>query len=265
MNRLLNIIEYLLCMALNWFNKINLDSEKYKKDKFLNEPFIEHYFAIQFNKPNNYTTKEFEKYLEEVNLDVLGKVMVATIDLAKMQKSVTTKSYKMTELPKEYFRVLSMTDTKKDSYFMLIRFPDITKQEALKGFKEGNLRYSDPSKKRNYLFTPLQSIKFLDISKFIEFQLHALVGLKPAKQMTLINDVDNEVIINEFDCIQYYYYPLSKRAELYSKYPKLEKKMFGMSFPKFAKWIIDKENTSEFMKRNVERTRNILKKYNLPL
>lgn len=252
-------------MAFNLFNKDNLDSDKYKKDKILNESWIEHYFAIQFNKPKNYTHSEYEEYLEEINLDVLGKVAVATIDLAKIQKSITTKSYKMTELPTEYLRVLSVSNTKKDSYFMLIRFPDITKQEAQEGFKEGSFRYSNPNKKRNYLFTTLQSIKFLEISKFIEFQLHTFIGLKPAEQMTLINSVDKEIIINEFDYIQYYYYPLSKRAELYSKYPELDKKLFNLPFPKFIKWLLSKENESEYMQRNAERTRQILKKYNLNL
>ncbi|NCB33046.1 MAG: hypothetical protein EOM64_04060, partial [Erysipelotrichia bacterium] len=78
------------------------------------------------------------------------------------------------------------------------------------------LRYLAPNKKRNYLFTPLQSLKFLEFSKSIEFQLQALAGLEPVEQMTLINGVDKEVIITEYDGIQYYYYPLSKRAELFA-------------------------------------------------
>ncbi len=250
-------------MAFNLFNKDNLDSDKYKKDKILNESWIEHYFAIQFNKPKNYTHSEYEEYLEEINLDVLGKVAVATIDLAKIQKSITTKSYKMTEMPVEYSRVLSMSNAKKDSYFMLIRFPEITKQEAEKGFKGGNFRFSPHNKIRNYKFTPLQSIKFIELRKFIEFQLHTFIGLEPTEQMTLINGVDKEIIINEFDYIQYYYYPLSKRAELYSKYPELDKKMFSLPFPEFIKWLLNKEKESEYMHRNAERTRQILKKYNL--
>lgn len=249
-------------MVFNLF-KTNLDSDKYQKDKFLNEPFIEHYFAIQFNKPKNYTFPEYEKYLEEVNLDVLGKVAVATLELTKMCKSITTKCYKMSEMPREYSRALSLSNAKKDSYFMLIRFPDITKQEAEKGFKEGILRNLPANKKRNYLFTTLQSIKFIEISKFIEFQLQAFVGLEPAEQITLINGVDKEVIITEFDSIQYYYYPLSKRAELYSKFPELDKKMFDPPFPEFIEWLLSKEKESEYMQRNAERTRQILKKYNI--
>lgn len=251
-------------MAFNLF-KTNLDSEKYQKDKFLNEPFIEHYFAIQFNKPKEYTFPEYEKYLGKVNLDVLGKVMVATIELTKMCKSITIKCYNMTEMPREYSRVLSLSNAKKDSYFMLIRFPDITKQEAEKGFKEGNLRNAPANKKRNYLFTTLQSIKFIEISKFIEFQLQVFLGLEPVQQMTLVSGVEKEVIINEYDGIQYYYYPLCKRAELYSKFPELDKKMFGPPFPEFIEWLLNKENDSEYMQRNAERTRQILKKYNIKL
>ena len=255
----------------NWFKdkfsiskeSNNFDLEKYKKDKLLNEPFIEHYFAIQFIKPKDYTFPEFDEYMEKVNLRTLELVGIFAIQLSKMCKSITTKSYKITEMPQEYFRVLSMTNANKNSYFTLIRFPDVTKKEAEKGFKEGNLRYLAPNKKRNYLFTPLQSLKFLEFSKSIEFQLQALAGLEPVEQMTLINGVDKEVIITEYDGIQYYYYPLSKRAELYSKFPELDKKMFDLPFPEFIKWLLNKEKESEYMHRNAERTRQILKKYNL--
>lgn len=255
----------------NWFKdkfsiskeSNNFDLEKYKKDKLLNEPFIEHYFAIQFNKPKNYTFPEFDEYMEQITHRTLELVGVFAIRLSKICKSITTKSYKVTEIPQEYFRVLSLTNAKRNSYFTLIRFPDVTKQEAETGFKEGNFRYLAPNKKRNYKFTPLQSIEFIEIGKGIETQLQILTGLEPSEQITLINGVDKEVIITEYDCIQYYYYPLSKRAELYSKYPELDKKMFSLPFPEFIKWLLSKEKESEYMQRNAERTRQILKKYNI--
>lgn len=258
-----------------------IDYNKYN-DPLLNKSWIEHYFAIQINIPDMKPT-ELDIQFSYIAQDWLNKIYSAVLEvpeikklnvpvpitrnyLSEILKSMTTKCYDITDLPPEYSRVLQYRDINHGRYFLLIRFPDITQKEADTAFNGTHFRFSPPNKKRNYKFTPLQSLHFFDyISKKIEWQIVVMTGerIKPQEIQTLITGEDKDVIINEFDGLQYYYYPLSRRAELYSKFPELEIAIFGLPFPEYAKWIIDKENDSEYMKRNAERTRQILKKYKL--
>jgi len=274
-------------MAFNIF-KTNLDSDKYRKDKFLNEPFIEHYFALQLFKPADMTESQFENYQEELVEDWLGKVAPAVAEMGKTKekgvfivtrnylseilKSISTKCYNVKDLPQEYIRALQYKqDITTDTAFLLIRFPSVTELESKFGFSDGpfvrtNIRKIPPTKKANYKFSPLQTLKFAEISQNIEMQISVFSGVSPHRPITLINGIGKEIIVTHYDGIHYFYYPLSKRAKLYLKCPELEKKIFdSLSFPKFAKWLLRKENESEYMQRNAERTRQILKKYNIKL
>jgi hypothetical protein len=94
--------------------------------------------------------------------------------------------------------------------------------------------------------------------------LHILFESKPHQVMNYLTSVDDEVIVYEFDGLQYFYYSLSQRAELRSKYPELHAKIFaGWDFKKFANWIISKENDDDTMKHIAELTRRILRQFDL--
>ena len=232
-----------------------LNSNNCKEDAFLNEQWIEHFFIVSLQKPRD-KNQEFLNYLHaEVHSKILSFLVIPSSTVT-YGKSVSTASYFRKDLPTEYEKILQIYPN-ENSYFTLIRFPDARKEDL----EKATFRYIQSSEKRNYKFSPIQSIEFLKVSKRIEWTLHILTGIKPYKSMILITSIDDEVIIYEFDGLQYLSYPLSKRAELYSKYPELNMKMFNMDFKKFTNWIIDKENDDETMKHNVDLTRKILKRF----
>jgi len=190
--------------------------------------------------------------------------MTINNSLLKLGKTNSTKSYQLEDLPSEYNKILPFFTSNKNSYFMLIRFPN-AKKEIIKKILEGASYHGfiSPLKKRCYKFSPLQLITIVNICKSIEFQLSVLTQAKPHKSVTLIHAENNEIIITDSDGLHFLSYSLSKRAELYSKFPEIDKNVFGINFIKFAKWVINKESDSEGMKRNAEKTRKILKKFNI--
>jgi len=243
-----------------FFKKKKFDLEKYKDEAFLKEQWIEHFFTVHFEKPEDTSHSDFLDYLEELNHKFLGYVASHSIGITEVGKSVSIKSYEGENLPHEYERVLQYVNSNENSYFMLIRFPNAKKEDLEKGVFFG---YVNPAEKRSYKFSPLQSIKIPEICKSVEYMLHILTKIEPHQSMTLVTGVDKEVIIHDFDGLQYLSYPLTKRAELYSKYPDIDEKIFPMNFEEFAQWIIDKENDSDAMKRNADRTRKILEKFKI--
>jgi hypothetical protein len=235
-------------------------------DKILNEQWITHYFGITLEKPKNNTTFEFEKYLGELNIRVLENILASTIGMSEIKKSVSTKSYPFSKLPREYSRPFDYMKTTNNTYILLIRFPNITEKESKIGFKGDNsiFRYSERNK--NYKFSPNQSIKMDKIFNNIEHNLHIWYGLKPVDQiMNSIHGIGDEIIVTTFDTIQYYTYPISKRIELYKSFPKIEKQVFGNDFKYAMNTILNMENSSDPMKKNKIRLNNLLKKYNVNL
>jgi hypothetical protein len=240
------------------FKKKKLDLSNYKEDAFLEMQWIEHFFVVSFQKPKDKARAEFLNYLyTEVHQELLSFLGVYTPRTREVGKSVSVKSYFGKDLPLEYKRVLQI-NSDENSYFTLIRFPNARKEDLEKGTL---FSFIDSSEKRSYKFSPLQSINVQEIYKSVEYTLHVLTKIKPQQVMTLITGVDDEVVVYEFDGLQYFSYPLSKRAELYSKYPELHAEIFPMDFKKFADWIIGKENDDETMKHNADLTRKILRKF----
>ncbi len=241
------------------FKKKKFDLSNYKEDAFLEKQWIEHFFVVSFQKPKDKDHGEFINYLyTEVHREFLKFLVVYTSRTREIGKSVSVTSYFGKDLPLEYKRVLQI-NSDENSYFMLIRFPNARQEDLEKGVFPP--RFVGPSEKRNYKFSPLQSIKTQEIYKSVEYTLKVLTETKPHQVMTLISGVDDEVIVYELDGLQYFSYPLSKRAELYSKYPELDAKIFNMDFKEFADWIIGKENDDDTMKHNADLTRRILRKF----
>jgi hypothetical protein len=238
------------------FKKKKFDISKYEDGAFVKKQWIEHFFVVPFVKPKDKSHLEYLAYLENLNQEFLSYVAVHSIGIAEVGKSVSIKSYRGTDIPREYARVLQFVNSTKDSYFMLIRFPNAKTEDLEKGAFFG---FVDSSEKRSYKFSPIQSIKVPEICKSVESVLYTLTKIKPHQSMTLVTGVNNEVIVHDFDGLQYFSYSLNERAKLYAKYPELDVKIFPMDFVSFAEWIISKEDDSPAMKRNAERTRELLK------
>lgn len=279
----MGIIDWLKSKLMNEDVNDELNLDLYKDNKLLKKKWIEPYFAVQLFRPQNMNIFEFIKEQEELVFDWIGKIQPATVDLKinknnkealivdrsyllEIFKSFSIKTYFINALPQKYFRALQYKENiKSDTAFLLIRFPSVT-QSQINFFEKNNIIRTIPEKEsRNYNFSPLQIFQYFEISRRIEYQVMVFSGNVPSKLKTLINGVGKEIFVTESDEIQYFSYPLSKRAELYSAFPEIEVKIFGSTFLDFAKDIFDRENESIYMKRNVERLKNILKKYKIKL
>jgi hypothetical protein len=245
----------------NFFKKKKeVDLDEYGKDPVLKKQWIEHFYIVSFEKPEEGTHKDFLTFLENQNDSVLQRIVVSAIGISELGKSISVKSFNSNALPSNYSRVLQFYQSTENTYFMIIRFPNLEEKDLKKGVHFGYVEG-----KRNYDFSPIQSLQSQELCKSVELAIHFVTKAVPHKILTLVTGKGKEVIIHEFDGLQFLTYPLSKRAELFSKYPELDEKIFSMNFEKFAKWIIEKERDSESMKRNADRTRQILKKFKIKI
>ena len=78
-----------------------------------------------------------------------------------------------------------------------------------------------------------------------------------------INVFNSKNVKAQFDGIEYFTYPIEKRAELYKKYPVIDKLLFGMDFINFIDWIMKKKNNDEHMKKYCTKLQKIIKKLNI--
>jgi hypothetical protein len=236
-------------------------------DKLLDEFWITYYFALIIEKPKEKNTTEFKNYLEEINIELMNKILMATIGLTEIKKSISIKTYKFSELPREYSRPFDYVKTSNNTYILLIRFPSITEEESKYGFKGKNKIFRIVKEKQNYKCSPNQSIKIKNILGNIELNLCVFYKLKQSDQIiNTIHGINNEIIATTHDSILYYTYPMSKRIELYKHNLKIENNIFfGSNFKDAVNSIRNMKNESEFAKRNVKRLENLIKKYNLKL
>lgn len=284
-------------------SKITKQKSKIKKDKsekILNDPWIEHFFALQYDFSKNFKDKNLEtinsqKFKNQLdNLVYMWQDKLLSISdppydeyknyviidnleesekLSRILKSTSLKLYLVDALPHEYFIILKPQAISEWTYYLLIRFPSITKSESKRGFFDGafgkSLNREIPStEKVNYKFSPLQTINFFNIAQAIEKRITIVSNgyLTPQEfAILIIERKDKEIIIYESNGLYYFYYLLNKRAELYSKFPEIEKKIFKTSFPKFANGIINKKKESDEFKFFAEKIKIIIKKYNIKI
>jgi hypothetical protein len=250
-----------MAIMFPFLHKKKLSWENYQDDPFLQKQWIEHFFVIPLEKPEEVSHSEYIDTLETQNEKIVQQVAVKSIGITEIGKSVTVITYRAQHLPHEYNRVLQFLSPTENSYYTLIRFPNLRKNDSK---KDACFRRVNTKEKRIYKSSPIQSAKIPEICRSIELMLHLFTQITPHQSMTLVTGVANDVIVYEFDGLQYLSYPLSMRAELYSKYLDLDDQIFGMNFIKFAQWIIDKKNDSDAMKINAVRVSKILEKIKQP-
>lgn len=245
--------------------KKKLNLEDYASDYLLNEPWMEYYLIVILYKPKSFTKSEFETHTQDTSLQILNKLNGYITPLTQIQKTLTTFWYNAPKLPKEYMLPQEgYSDITEDTYFILIRFPDAKFFGDVWAKKGG--AYDKSKTKSNYKFSPIQFINFNEnnIRISIDYVLRTMLKIDPADNRIKITKMGNEIIINEFNGIQYFYYPLSKRIELYSKYPEIEELIFSSSFSEFSKWLFSKDKDVEFKKNIIAPTKKLLQKYKVP-
>jgi len=117
-------------------------------DKLLDEFWITYYFALIIEKPKEKNTTEFKNNLEEINTELMNNLLMSTIGLTEINKSISIKTYNFSELPREYSRPFDYVKTSNNTYILLIRFPSITEEESKYGFKGKNKNFRIIKEKR---------------------------------------------------------------------------------------------------------------------
>lgn len=251
---------------LNIFKRKKIDLDFYAEDALLNEPWMEYYFTVILYRPEHLNKSKFEAHAQTTSEKILNELNGYIVPLTNMQKTITTYWYNALKLPKEYLLPQEgYSDITADTYFILIRLPDAKFFGNVWAKKGG--AYDNSKSKSNYKFSPIQIIKFNEqnIGTSIDWVLRTMLNINHSKNFTKITRQGNEIIVNEFNGIQYFYYPLSKRIELYSKYPEIEELVFKSPLPGFAKWLFSKDEDLEFKKNVIDHAKKLLLKYNVNL
>ena len=105
----------------------------------------------------------------------------------------------------------------------------------------------------------------LEIFKNIEQTLVNYFNIQPKANTTKFDYKDGILIVTEEDTIQVLSYPIEKRIILFKEYPKIEKKIFGISFKKFHKWLKSKKDDNDYMKDYYKKVEELLNKYNVQI
>jgi hypothetical protein len=214
--------------------------DEYEDEKTLQDEWIKHFYVIPMSTPDK------ESDLDELKEKILARTGLNALKLKVYSRFLSVDIIHAQDISQELNRIKDFLLMKgiQATYFIIIGFPN---PQSL-------------NEKDVPAFSPIESFKVKELMKGIEFDLTTLIKIQRHESITYMSGLDNELFIIESDGLQYHTYPLSKRAKLYSKYPELDKQLFGMEFMKFAQWIIDKEKDNEAMKRNAERVRKILNK-----
>lgn len=246
-------------------------TEEMLKSSILNEKWIFHGYKFDLKKPGSSSHEEFLHFCEKnMQPDVLDAVMAQMFE----SDSVVVKKFLLSGLPKEMIYIASMQKNptarvvydEDYNYSLLIRFVDMTEKSIKKAIELGGTGTikKEPDEEREYNFSPIQMLKAIPIMPNVEL---GLIRFFNARQHEFCNsfhyDEDNKPIVQGTDGIVYNIYPIEKRAELFSKYPKFDKKLFGLFFKDFVSRLLSKKDDSNHMKKYCLEVENILDKYKI--
>jgi len=251
----------------DWLKKIfnsekrEINIEEFAKDKLANEKWLYHYFLIPFPKSEKETNEEFIERANKMAEIIMSVVLGQLVASDKQDIDKRTFIY-LGSLQKNVNIILINEGDNKFSF--LVRFADTSVKDIKKSKNEGLLiRNIKPRPINSYLFSPLQSLTTTKILPNIEFGLVAILKIQPHENMTYLTFDSKKPIVTQFDGLQYFTYPIEKRAKLYKKYPKIDKLLFGMDFLDFIDWIMEKKNDNEHMKKYCQAVKVILKKMDI--
>lgn len=237
------------------FKKSKMTLEELEKSPIMTEKWMEHYFKLPLHKPENKSHEEFWRYLDELEQEVLSVVLGQMAGADSIELDDKTLIYKGSL--KKNATITSFHES-GDLYYMLLRFVD--KKEGDDDEKGLRIRYKSPSDKREYKFSPIDSLLSINILPNIEFGLMAYFKFEQGQSMTYLGFDDNQKpIVTDSDGVQYFAYPFEKRVQLYQEHPEIERKLFGMPFKEFIDWILEKRGDNDHMKKYCSEIEKILK------
>jgi len=238
--------------------KAKITLEELEKSSFMTEKWMEHYFKLPLYKPENKSHEQFLDYLEESEPEILSIVLGQMVSSDSIELDDKTLIYK--SRLKKNATIISFHGS-GDEYYILVRFVD--KQDD-DDEKEPHIRYKSPNDKREYKFSPIDSLLSINILPNIEFGLVAYFKFKQHQPMTYLGFDDNQKpIVTESDGVQYFAYPFEKRVQLYQEHPEIDRQLFDVVFKEFIDWILEKKEDDDHMKKYCSEVEKILKKNDL--
>lgn len=246
-------------------------TEEMLKSPILNEKWIFYGYRLGLKKPENLSHEDFLLFCKQnMQPDVIKIVTQIMIE----SDSVVTKKYLLSGIPKEEVYLASIRKNPTSqvvwdedyNYHLLVRFVDMAEKSIKKAIEFGGFGTieKDPCEEREYNFSPIQMFEASRIIPNVETGLNSLFGIKSQEITNSFHfNEDNKPIVQESDGVGYMIYPIEKRAELFSKYPKVDKTLFGWVFKDFVSWILSKSNENSHMKKYCSEVENILYKYKI--
>ncbi len=235
-------------------------------DSVLREPWITDLFAIiwHIEKSDAMNYSLIDSYFNEFHRKLLEFLVIPTAGINAIGKVLAVATFHFSSLPKEYNAVLHRyVDSKKETYFTLIRFAELEEQ-----IQSGEVFYRvvEPKEEKYYKLNPIQAINLTGVCRRIEETLLIVFQCKPHEAMWYyaLNPNLDDITFWQFDGVQFMSCPVSRMIEVYAKYPEIYHKAIGLNFKKFIKWTLEKENDSDYMRKCVEITKNLLDRYGVP-
>ncbi|AIY91199.1 hypothetical protein [Geoglobus acetivorans] len=236
--------------------KKSIDLDNLKKYSIATEKWLYHYFKIGFTISSNINDEELPQYLS--NLE--RKVLEFCLGVLVSKDGAETKDglYYFGNLGKNVSVVTR--ELNKNEYEILVRFPDMLDEDYERP-KGAFVRYAYPDE-REYKFSPIQSLIAARILPEIEKYLCMLFNVEPHQVYDYYYlDERGLPYVTQFDGVQFLDYSLEKRLRLHFDLPELERQIFGSSFEKYVKHILDKKEDDEYMMEYCSKVEKLIRNY----
>ncbi len=253
----------------NYFMPNKIDFNELNSYEIMNEKCIFHYYIIARVKPEEISEKKFNEILIENQSKALQNLRneIMNIDLGTKRKNLIQEKDGNLIFFGEKTPTIQTIEREPRFYEgntgYIMRFND-TKAEK---YKKTTIEFKDPYEKRNYRFTPIQYLKFIEIAQKIEeWILNAFDISSVRKNGIPINNFiineNDEPLVEITDGVFYLKYPFEKRIQIYKKDKKVDKELFGPPLDEKVKWI-EKRKEEQNMDKYYSKITNLLDEYNL--
>ena len=214
----------------------------------MTENWIHVYYELYFETSLELTNESINNIktdlIEKVISQAIPQIVLKHIDI---KRNLTTETYTDKDKPKLVkFRLLFIEQKKDDNKVFIIRNRDTEID------------------KRTFGFSPLDFYKNKEAFPIIESAILNLVVEKPTQLMThLAYDKEGRNLIRYTDGIQTIEYVLEKKLRLYKFNKEFADSIFDGSLRDFIKWIYNKENDNDYMKKYCSEVRKMLEEQNI--
>jgi len=229
----------------------DIDLKEINKYPEMHKKILFHYFMIPVSRLKGEKDKDFEKRINEIGEWIMGLSMGQSVEMSENWK----KNFNLQMVPGD-----------KNNVLFILKFSNQKVKDVKKSEKEGvYTKNIEPKADKEYMFSPYQSLIAGQVLPKIEWILSAVLKIEPHRVMHQYSPSGNKLYIKEFDGLQVLSYSLEERIKLYKKFPEIDSALFGGGLKKDIKWILDKRDDNEHMKKCCKIVDRLIKKYGLEI